>query len=43
MLSLLRSQKTNRKNNHYLAYIVSNIVRRNESFYDKNNNISDSI
>ena len=29
MLRLLHNQKPNRKNNHYLAYFVSNIVRRN--------------
>ena len=45
MLRLLLNQKTNRENNHYLAYIVSNISEEMEfeSFYDKNNIISDSI
>ena len=45
MLRFLLNQKTNRKNNHYLTYIVSNISEEMEfeSFYGKNNNISDRI
>ena len=45
MLRLLLNQKINGKNNHYLAYTDSNISEEMEfgSFYDKNNNISDSI